>query len=411
MKNSREMWIDQKKMRTGYTTGSCAAAAAKAAACMLLSGETVQEVRLMTPKQMELNLEVEQIEKEKNRVRCAIQKDSGDDPDVTNGIYVYAEVTKKRTPGIDLDGGEGVGRITKKGLEQPIGAAAINKVPRQMILEAVKEQCQRYDYTGGLSVVISIPEGKALAEKTFNPRLGIEGGISILGTSGIVEPMSEKALIDTIFLEMKLRKENGIDCCYVVPGNYGRDFLTEQLGFDADCAVKCSNYIGETIDAAVNLEMKSLLFIGHIGKLVKVAAGVMNTHSRQADCRMEVLAAHAAAVGAEPECVQKLLECITTTEALDLLKQKGLLSQVMERVMQRVAFYLKNRAGENLQVEAILFSTEEGILGKTDQADQLLEKTKITGGKENAGNFLRDRSRTGRSGTDDGKGNPTDPGM
>ena len=411
MKNSREVWIDQKKMRTGYTTGSCAAAAAKAAACMLLSGETVQEVRLMTPKQMELNLEVEQIEKEKNRVRCAIQKDSGDDPDVTNGIYVYAEVTKKRTPGIDLDGGEGVGRITKKGLEQPIGAAAINKVPRQMILEAVKEQCQRYDYSGGLSVVISIPEGKSLAAKTFNLRLGIEGGISILGTSGIVEPMSEKALIDTIFLEMKLRKENGIDRCYVVPGNYGRDFLTEQLGFDADCAVKCSNYIGETIDAAVNLEMKSLLFIGHIGKLVKVAAGVMNTHSRQADCRMEVLAAHAAAVGAEPGCVQKLLECITTTEALDLLKQKGLLSQVMERVMQRVAFYLKNRAGENLQVEAILFSTEEGILGKTDQAEQLLEKTKITGGKENAGNFLRDRSRTGRSGTDDGKGNPIDPGM
>lgn len=376
MKNSREVWIDQKKMRTGYTTGSCAAAAAKAAVCMLLSGEVVQEVRLMTPKQIELDLEVEQIRREENKVCCAIQKDSGDDPDVTNGIYVYAEVTKKSTPGIDLDGGEGVGRVTKKGLEQPIGAAAINKVPRQMIVEAVKEQCWYYGYNGGLSVVISIPEGKHLAEKTFNPRLGIEGGISVLGTSGIVEPMSEKALIDTIFLEMNMLKKNGIDHCYVVPGNYGRDFLTEQLGFDADYAVKCSNYIGETIDAAVNLEMKSLLFIGHIGKLVKVAAGVMNTHSRQADCRMEVLAAHAAAVGAEPECVQKLLECITTTEALELLKQKGLLSQVMERVMQRIAFHLNNRAGERLQVEAILFSLEEGILGKTERADQLLKKIK-----------------------------------
>lgn len=376
MKNSREVWVDQKKMRTGYTTGSCAAAAVKAAACMLLSGEVVQQVRLMTPKGVELDLEVERIERKQSSVRCAIRKDSGDDPDVTNGIYVYAEVRKEAEPGISLDGGEGVGRITKKGLEQPIGAAAINRVPRQMILEAVKEPCIQYGYPGGLSVIISIPEGKKLAAKTFNPRLGIEGGISVLGTSGIVEPMSEKALTDTIFLEMKIRKENGMDRCIVVPGNYGRDFLTEQLGFDADRAVKCSNYIGETIDAAVNLEMKSLLLIGHIGKLVKVAAGVMNTHSRQADCRMEVLAAHAAAAGADSNCVRTLLECITTTEALELLKDNGILSEVMERVTARAAFHLRHRAGETLQVEAILFSTEEGILGKTEGAEALLKNEK-----------------------------------
>ena len=374
MKNNSEVWVEQKKMRTGYTTGSCAAAAAKAAVCMLLSGEVIQQVRLMTPKGVELDLEVEQIERRQHGVRCAVRKDSGDDPDVTNGIYVYAEVRKEPEPGIYLDGGEGIGRITKKGREQPVGAAAINRVPRQMILEAVKEQSIRYGYQGGLSVIISAPEGKKLAAKTFNPRLGIENGISILGTSGIVEPMSEKALTDTIFLEMKMLKENGIDRCCVVPGNYGRDFLAEQLGVDTDQAVKCSNYIGETIDAAVNLEMRSLLLIGHIGKLIKVAAGVMNTHSRQADCRMEVLAAYAAAEGASAECVQAILSCITTTEALELLKEKGILSGVMERVMERIDFHLRHRAGGSLQVEAIVFSTEDGILGKTKRAEALLKE-------------------------------------
>ena len=374
MKNNSEVWVEQKKMRTGYTTGSCAAAAAKAAVRMLLSGEVIQQVRLMTPKGVELDLEVEQIQRRQHGVRCAVRKDSGDDPDVTNGIYVYAEVRKEPEPGIYLDGGEGIGRITKKGLEQPVGAAAINRVPRQMILEAVKEQSIRYGYQGGLSVIISAPEGKKLAAKTFNPRLGIENGISILGTSGIVEPMSEKALTDTIFLEMKMLKENGIDRCCVVPGNYGRDFLAEQLGVDTDQAVKCSNYIGETIDAAVNLEMRSLLLIGHIGKLIKVAAGVMNTHSRQADCRMEVLAAYAAAEGASAECVQAILSCITTTEALELLKEKGILSGVMERVMERIDFHLRHRAGGSLQVEAIVFSTEDGILGKTKRAEALLKE-------------------------------------
>ena len=375
MKNNSEVWVEQKKMRTGYTTGSCAAAAAKAAVCMLLSGEVIQQVRLMTPKGVELDLEVEQIQRRQHGVRCAVRKDSGDDPDVTNGIYVYAEVRKEPEPGIYLDGGEGIGRITKKGLEQPVGAAAINRVPRQMIREAVKEQSIRHGYHGGLIGDHFRSGGEErLAAKTFNPRLGIESGISVLGTSGIVEPMSEKALTDTIFLEMKMLKENGIDRCCVVPGNYGRDFLAEQLGVDTDQAVKCSNYIGETIDAAVNLEMRSLLLIGHIGKLIKVAAGVMNTHSRQADCRMEVLAAYAAAEGASAECVQAILSCITTTEALELLKEKGILSGVMERVMERIDFHLRHRAGGSLQVEAIVFSTEDGILGKTKRAEALLKE-------------------------------------
>lgn len=372
MDNSQVVWKNQKKLRTGYTTGSCAAAAAKAAAQMLLSGEEIRQVALMTPKKICLYLDVERITRGKDVVSCAVRKDSGDDPDVTNGVYVYAEVRKTVEPGVVLDGGEGVGRVTKKGLEQKVGEAAINKVPRQMIREAVLEQKERYAYDGGFSVVISIPEGKELAAKTFNPRLGIEGGISVLGTSGIVEPMSEKALTDTIYLEMKMLKENGADWCYVVPGNYGSDFLQETLGYDGNLAVKCSNYIGDVIDDAVNLQMKGILFIGHIGKLVKVAAGIMNTHSRQADGRMEVLASHAACVGVGQEIIQRIMDSITTTEALELLKEENLLETVMESVMRRIAFHLKQRAGGKLMIGAIVFSLEEGILGKTAGTEELI---------------------------------------
>lgn len=371
MENSRIVWKNQKKMRTGYTTGSCAAAAAKAAAVMLLTGEKIQNVRLMTPAGILLYLEIEHIERQNDFVSCAVKKDSGDDPDVTNGVYVFAKVAKNESGRITLDGGEGVGRVTRKGLEQAVGEAAINKIPRQMILNAVEEQMKLAGYDGGLEVVISIPEGKRLAAQTFNPRLGIEGGISVLGTTGIVEPMSERALTDTIFMEMKMLKENGASYCYLVPGNYGTDFLRESLGYDGNLAVKCSNYIGEALDDAVCLEMEGVLLVGHIGKLVKLAAGVMNTHSRQADCRMEVLAAHAAVAGAKREDVASIMECITTTEALDILKSAGILETTMRGIMEKIEEHMRHRVGDRVETAAVMFETSYGILGKTPLADEI----------------------------------------
>lgn len=371
MEEKNMVWKNQKQLRTGYTTGSCAAAAAKAAAYMLLARETVTQISLLTPKGVRLYLDVEEIRYGSEEVCCAVRKDSGDDPDVTNGVLVYAKVSFAEGGGLWLDGGEGIGRVTKKGLEQAVGEAAINKVPRRMILEAVEEQCKRFHYEGGLRILISIPEGRALAEKTFNPRLGIAGGISVLGTSGIVEPMSEKALTDTIYLEMKVLKENGHNWCYVVPGNYGSDFLTHTLGYDGGLAVKCSNYIGETIDDAVTLGMQGILLIGHVGKLIKLAAGVMNTHSRQADCRLEVLTAHAALAGASSRTAASLMKCVTTAEAIHILKQEGLLSAVMETVMERIEYYLRQRAGTSLQIGALVFSQEEGILGATPLAEEI----------------------------------------
>lgn len=378
MANTSIVWKNQTKLRTGYTTGSCAAAAAKAATHMLVSGEVAGEVSLVTPAGIRLYLEVEDIVKENNYVSCAIRKDSGDDPDVTNGILVYARVTFAQDDVVKskvlLEAGEGIGRVTQKGLEQSIGDPAINLVPRQMIREAVEEELRKAGEKRTAIVRIWVPGGEEIAKKTFNPKLGIEGGISILGTTGIVEPMSEKALTDTIFVEMKVRRENGMDYCYVVPGNYGSDFLHDTLGYQEDAAVKCSNYVGEVIDDAVRLQMKGILLVGHIGKFIKLAAGIMNTHSRQADGRMEILAAHAAMAGGSRELIRQLMECITTTAALELLEKEGIQKEVMSTVMIKIEEHLKHRAGDGLEIGAVMFSKEMGILGKTSDADRLAQK-------------------------------------
>ena len=372
----REIGRTRSGLRLGWTTGSCAAAAAKAAAQMLFSGEEICQVRLMTPKGIELDLDVEHITRTPDYVQCAVRKYSGDDPDVTDGLLIYAKVEKQEEAssglGVILDGGAGVGRVTKPGLEQQIGQAASNKVPRRMITEEVERICRACGYCGEMKVTISIPDGEETAKKTFNPRLGIVGGLSVLGTSGIVEPMSEKALTDTIYLEMKMLRESGYSCCYAVPGNYGMDFLTDQLGINPDLAVKCSNYVGDTIDDAKLLGMKGLLLIGHVGKFIKLAAGVMDTHSRTADCRMEVFASHAAMAGADAAVVKEIMACLNTTEVVKILKGRGLLQDIMKTVMERITFYLRQRAGGELETGAVVFSGEEGILGRTENAERLL---------------------------------------
>ena len=237
MKNGLEDYYvikNNKKLRYGYTTGSCAAAAAKAAARMLLTGETVENVDLMTPKGILLHLEILDIHKGEEEVSCAVRKDGGDDPDATHGLLVYAAVRKKKESGVTIDGGRGVGRVTKRGLEQPVGAAAINRTPRAMITEAVEDIADAFGYTEGFTVVISIPGGEEVAKKTFNPRLGILGGISVLRTSGIVVPMSEDALIASIHAEMRLRKENGGDYLLITPGNYGAAFVSSYPDVDVE---------------------------------------------------------------------------------------------------------------------------------------------------------------------------------
>lgn len=371
-------------MRYGFTTGSCAAAAAKAAAYMLLSGRQKNTITIETPKGIPYTAEILEITRGEKAVQCAVRKDGGDDPDITSGALIYAEVSLTEHPRmqatdtrIHIDGGIGVGRVTKPGLDQPVGNAAINHVPREMITKEVLEVCKLLDYRGNLYVEISVPEGEAIAKQTFNPRLGIVGGISILGTSGIVEPMSNQALLDTIRVELNQRRAEGFDYVAVAPGNYGLDFMKKAYGYDLDKSVKCSNFIGATIDMAVECGFTRMLLTGHIGKLIKVAGGIMNTHSKEADCRMELLSAFAIHEGAGADVAAKILDCVATEEAVRLLREAGKQQEVMDYAMERIMFYLNKRAGGRMQIDCIMYDNTFGELAKSKEADRwftLLER-------------------------------------
>ena len=222
--------------------------------------------------------------------------------------------------------------------------------------------------------------------------------------------MSEKALTDTIYLEMKMLRSSGYERCYIVPGNYGMDFLTEQLELDAELTVKCSNYVGEAIEDARLLGMKGILLIGHVGKWVKLAAGVMNTHSRQADCRMEVLAVHAAMQGADRESVCRIMQCLNTTEALKTIRQLGILEQVMASVMERIDFYLSGRAGENLRLVQLCSRMRMEFWEKLRMQNNYWSRFKMKGSRNDERKTDRCRSRSGRPGTSDIESGPEDQG-
>ena len=376
-------------LRRGWTTGTCAQAAAAAAAQALLAGSLPREgadwtvtVHLPNGQPFTLPVQSGKIEKRDSQgrplaVTCKVKKDSGDDPDVTDGVTVCATVSFFSEDRIEIDGGQGVGRVTKPGLAQPVGSAAINPVPRQMIQKELVRLKEAAGWEGGFQVLVEIPGGEQLAQRTFNPRIGIVGGLSVLGTSGIVEPMSEKALIDTIEVEIKVKLAEGRRCLIAAPGNYGLDFLRDRWGILARDTVKCSNYIGETIDLAAEHGAEGLLFVGHIGKLVKIAGGIMNTHSRWGDCRMELLASSALRAGLSGERAAALLGCNTTEDALQILTEKER-RKVMDCLLEKIHTYLNIRAQSSAQRDmktgAVLFSNVYGVLGMTRYGEELLAR-------------------------------------
>lgn len=371
-------------MRYGFTTGSCAAAAAAAACYMLLTGRKKEEMTILTPKGISYTAKLVDISINESSAACAIVKDGGDDPDITTGAHIVAEVAflqkeslqKDKTDAVQqiiIRGGKGVGRVTKPGLDQPVGEAAINHVPREMIEKEVRGICALCDYNGKLQVTISVPEGEEIAQKTFNPRLGITGGISILGTSGIVEPMSSQALLDTIQVELRQKKAMGQQMIAVTPGNYGLDFMKEAFAYDLDKSVKCSNFIGNTIDMAAETGFCGMLLTGHIGKLVKVSGGIMNTHSKEGDCRMELLAAAALKSGGSKTQALEILEAVTTEEGIRLLQEGGNLQKTMQILMEKIMFYLQKRAAGRLQIECMMYANGYGLLAESSGAEAMLE--------------------------------------
>lgn len=419
---------NQKKLRLGITTGTCSAAAAQAATMQLLLGVESHAVTLRTPKGMTVSVPVYLLESDDRRASYKVIKDSGDDPDVTNGTDVCVTVeyaqqsasaetdgsvgtrgnknvsvetggntgsdgiveastrsskhgsqdrscafTSEVYPYLTLDGGIGIGRVTKEGLEQEVGQAAINRVPRQMIFEAVADVCEKANVSESLHITVWMPEGEALAKRTFNPKLGIEGGLSVLGTSGILEPMSEQAIVATIETEIRQLHAVGEEKILVTPGNYGQAYASEYLGLDLTKSVKSSNYIGDTIDLAISYGMNDFLLVGNIGKLVKLAAGIFNTHSKVADGRGEIFAVHAAMAGVDAKVVQEIYDCINTDRMLDVLEREGLREVVMQSILAAIEKHVAGRVGDTMRFGVVVFSEKYGYLGQTKNSDMVLD--------------------------------------
>ncbi len=388
-----ELYIEKggKKLRCGYTTGSCAAAASKAALIMLLDGVEVRNVKIVTPKGIEYVAEIEDIKRDEaaRAVSCAVVKDGGDDPDATNGMKIYARVsvsymaadlagTSENENLVVIDGGEGIGRVTRPGLDQPIGEAAINSVPRKMIAEAVMEVLGDRAVTGlKVNIVISAPEGEAVAEKTFNPKLGIVGGISVLGTTGIVEPMSDEAILATIRAEISIRKAEGNKVLLMAPGNYGLKFLADTYGVSEDMAVMCSNFVYDTLEYAREVGFKEVLFVGHLGKLVKVAGGVKNTHSAYGDRRMEILADVTKALlpeGDKKALIEDIMNCVMTDEAVRIITEAGLKESVFSEIARRIKSWMEDWMEGQIKAETIVFSNDYTKLVETEGASDMMER-------------------------------------
>lgn len=368
------VFVNGRMLRRGYTTGTCAAAASKAAAARLLGGSAPEKVEITVPKGNILTLDVEDMFCDGESARCAVRKDGGDDADATHGTLIYATVRRRNDGKFSVDGGRGVGRVTRKGLDQPVGNAAINRIPRHMISEVLEDAAEAYSWAGGLEAVIDVPEGEEIGEHTFNPNLGILGGISILGTSGIVEPMSEKALVDTIKTEMDMHYAEGKRYILLVPGNYGESYSEGMDDLGKTSAVKCSNFIGDALDHALDLGMEGVLLVGNIGKLVKVAGGIMNTHSRNADSRMEIMTAHALMTGAGGDLGREIMACVTTESALDVLEAAGIMKKTMESLAEKAEYHMRHRTGGKMKVGAVIFSSNHGRMADSPGAEEITER-------------------------------------
>lgn len=391
------VYKNKKMLRRGYTTGTCAALAASGAVSFLVSGIWPETAELMTPAGQTVRVPLLEKRAENGAASCAVKKDAGDDPDVTGGLLIFARARflPEASGGarVIIDGGEGVGRVTRGGLDQPVGAAAINSVPRRMITAAAEEILEAAGLERPVEILISVPGGAEAAERTFNPVLGITGGISILGTSGIVEPMSEEALIETIRAHLQVLRSEKRRFAAAVPGNMGERFLSaylEQEGIGKIPAVVCSNFVGRTLDLAGELGFSGLLLAGHLGKLVKLGCGIMNTHSKEGDGRMETLVACALGAGAGIGTLKRIQEANTTEQALEELKAAGILKETMTALLERMDWYMKRRAPETLETGILVFDAGGTLLGATGNAGRLLD---LAAAEEPAGEHRPENGR------------------
>ena len=348
---------DGKKLRRGYTTGSSATGAAKAAVKALFSGKTVDKVSISTPAGIDLKLDVVRLEQGDNYCKASIIKDGGDDPDVTDGLEIAVKA-EKIANGIEITGGQGVGRVTKPGLPVEKGQAAINPVPRKMIKNEVSKVLPD---NKGVKLTVEVPKGEKVAQKTLNTKLGIKGGISILGTTGIVEPMSEEAYRKSLALKIDQALAENYEKLVLVFGNYGKKQAVE-LGFKEGQLIRMSNFVGYILKQCVDKGVKEVVLLGHIGKLVKVSAGIFVTHSKKADARLETIAAYTASVGGSQDLINNILNANTAEEAAGII-QDNEYDQVFDLLAKRAALRSEEYINDAMGIQSLLFSMTEGIIG------------------------------------------------
>lgn len=365
--------VDGKKLRCGYTTGTCATIASTASTYMILNQKIISSCKTITPSNVEVETEVFDAKFSNNFAKCSVIKDGGDDPDITNGSKIFSEVKLTTDGKITILGGEGVGKVTKAGLDQPIGEYAINSTPRRTITENVRKILSNFGAHYGAIVTISIPKGKLLSKKTFNPKLGIIGGISVLGTSGIVEPMSDSALIATIKTELNQQKAIGYKYTLLTPGNYGKNFLYRNYNLTKDISVKTSNFIGEALNFANEFKFKGTLLVGHIGKLSKVYSGVFNTHSKYGDKRANAFITEAKKLNVSNKIIEKIENAVMTDEMIDIIDEAGVLNEVMQGITQGIENQIKKRY-KNFNFGVIIFSNKRGVVGETALAEEIFNK-------------------------------------
>ena len=343
-------------MRTGFTTGTCAAGAAKASAIFLRFGEVVSSVNVKNLEGREFVLNVSR----EDENFFSVIKDSGDDKgDVTNGLKIFARVELlEGQDEIFFERGEGVGVVSLPGLKIPVGEPAINPVPRKMIELAIREIFPR----SSVRVIVKIPGGEEVAKKTFNPRLGIKGGLSILGTSGIVKPTNEKALLDSLSLELNMIRALNFRELYITFGGTGEKFTRKIFGVKSRNVIQAGNYIGHLLDEALMLGFAHAIVCGHAGKLLKVAGGSFNTHSKVSDGRREALCTHLALAGAGRDLVRQVYTANTSSEAAKSISENNF-GFVWDNVAEAVALKCRERTSFGMKIDATIIDEDGKILG------------------------------------------------
>lgn len=359
------VYFNGKKLRYGYTTGSTATAATKAALTVLLdnSRKDIREIAIRVPAGRTLKIDVKKIEITEGSVTATVLKDGGDDPDVTHGLEILSRVSFRNDSKINIFGGKGVGKVTKTGLPVEVGKSAINPVPMQMITDAVEELLPE---GRGVDVEIIVPLGEETARKTLNGKLGIVGGISILGTTGIVRPMSEESWKSSLAIELKqVLTECQTDRAVFLFGNRGKSYLNENFPERERQGVVISNFVGYMFDKACEYGVKKIYFIGELGKFVKVAGGIFHTHSRVSDAKMEILTANALLTGERIENLHKIMASNTTEEAIQYIEKKEVFNLLAEKSKLKCEEYCRRNGREDLEVECLIISAEKEVLGKS----------------------------------------------